>query len=69
MRATPEDDTAPGGDFTEIDVDVLEVIVPAAEPKRTDDAFARFEPVMVTVVPPTVVPEVGVKEVMVGAAT
>jgi hypothetical protein len=69
VSATPADETAPAGDFTVIDVAVLAVTVPAVEPKRTAEAFARFVPVMVTVVPPAVVPEVGVKDVIVGAAT
>jgi hypothetical protein len=69
VSATPADETAPAGDFTVIDVAVLAVTVPAVEPKRTAEAFARFAPVMVTVVPPPEGPDVGVKEVIAGAAT
>ena len=69
VSATPADETAPAGDFTVIDVAVLAVTVPAVEPKRTAEAFARFAPVMVTVVPPPEGPDVGVNEVIAGAAT
>jgi hypothetical protein len=69
VSATPADDAAPAGDRTVIDVAVLDVTVPAVAPKRTAEAFARFVPVMVTVVPPADVPEVGENDVIAGAAT
>ena len=46
-----------------------EVTVAALPPKLTALAVARCVPVMVTEVPPVVVPDVGVKVVMVGAGT
>ena len=50
-----------------IEVDELAVIVPAVVPKSTAVAPIRLVPVMVTEVPPAVVPEVGDIEVTVGA--
>ena len=44
-------------------------IVPAAVPNSTAVAPARFVPVIVTVVPPAVGPDVGLTAVTVGAAT
>ena len=55
------------GLVTVIEVDELAVIVPAVVPKSTAVAPVRLVPVMVTEVPPAVVPEVGVIEVTVGA--
>ena len=47
----------------------LSLVMPAApEPKSTVFAEARLVPVMVTEVAPAVVPEVGLIEVMIGAA-
>jgi len=52
-----------------IEVAVSVVTVAALEPKSTALVDARLVPVMVTEVPPAVVPEVGLIEVIVGAAT
>ena len=59
----------PTGVVAVIEVAELIVKVAAAEvPNLTALAEARFFPVMVTEVPPAVVPEVGLIEAIVGAA-
>lgn len=55
------------GLVTETDVDVLEMIVAAVPPNVTADGLARLVPMMITVVPPVVGPEVGFILVIVGA--
>ena len=50
-------------------VPVMLKVVAGVDPNVTAVAPFRLVPVMVTVVPPRVVPLVGVKEVMVGAGT
>jgi hypothetical protein len=57
------------GVVTVIDVAVSAVTVPAVEPKSTAEALSRPVPVMVTAVPPLIVPLVGVYDVIVGAGT
>jgi hypothetical protein len=57
------------GDTTVIDVDDTTVtLVPATVPKSTVAPELKPEPVMVTVVPPTVDPTVGVMDVTVRGA-
>ena len=46
----------------------LATIVPAFAPNFTEVGFERFVPVMVTVVPPEVLPDVGEKDVIFGGA-
>ena len=58
---------APAGLVTTIDVAESVVIVADAEPNLTDVALPRFVPVIVTVVPPSVVPLVGLTVETVGA--
>ncbi len=58
----------PAGVVAVIEVAVSAVMVAAVEPKSTGVAPDRLVPVMVTEVPPAVVPEVGEILVMVGAA-
>ena len=55
------------GVVTETDVGLLERIVAAVPPNVTEDGLARLVPVMITVVPPVVGPEVGLILVIVGA--
>jgi hypothetical protein len=52
---------------TEIDVGVLELIVAAVPPKVTVVGVARLLPVIITVVPPVLGPEVGLIREIVGA--
>ena len=59
---TTADPAAPAGDVTVIDVAVLAVIVPAVPPNVTAEAEPKFAPVIVTLVPPAVVPEVGARD-------
>ena len=56
------------GVVTTIVVAFLLTIVPEVPPKVTVDAFERFVPEMVTVVPPSVVPVMGDTEVIVAGA-
>jgi len=62
--------TAPAafaGVVTEIDVALLETIVAELPPNVTAEGLARLVPVMITVVPPLVGPEVGLILEIVGA--
>ena len=54
------------GDGLEVVGDVTVKLVAGVVPNWTAVAPMRFVPVMVTVVPPLVVPDVGVNEAMVG---
>jgi hypothetical protein len=63
-RAAP---AAWAGDTTEIDVAVLELTVAAVPPNVTAVGVARLVPVIRTVVPPELGPEVGLILVIVGA--
>ena len=58
-----------GGLVTVICVPESAVIVPATPPKRTTVAPARPVPVMVTVLPPTVLPLAGDTPVTAGSVT
>ena len=60
---------APAGEVTVIDVAELAVTVPGLPLKATRVAFERFDPLMVTVVPPAAGPMVGLIEVITGAGT
>ena len=57
------------GAVTVICVEVLVTIVAALPPKETPVAAARPVPVMVTVLPPAVVPDVGDRVVSTGGLT
>src|SRR4051794_17899337 len=59
----------PGGLVTMICVSESAAIVPATRPKRTTVAWARPVPVMVTVLPPTVLPLAGDTPVTAGNVT
>ena len=58
----------PAGEVTVIDPAPSAVTVPAVFPNLTAVAFARLEPVTVTLVPPPAGPELGLTAVTVGAA-
>ena len=64
IRAAP---AACAGIVTDIDVALLEVTVAAVPPNVTAVGVARLVPVMTTVVPPVIGPELGLILVMVGA--
>jgi hypothetical protein len=55
------------GAVTEIDVALLELIVAEIPSNVTAEGLARFVPVMTTVMPPVVGPEVGLILVIAGA--
>jgi hypothetical protein len=58
----------PDGDVTVMEPDVSAVTVPGLlPPKSTAVAFARFDPVMVTLVPPARGPELGLIDDTTGA--
>ena len=59
---------APAGEVTVMDPAASAVTVPAVLPNLTAVAFARLEPVTMTLVPPAAGPEVGLTAVTVGAA-
>ena len=59
----------PAGEVAVIDEAESAVMVPAWAPKSTAVALARFDPVMVTLVPPAVEPVTGLIEVRVGGGT
>jgi hypothetical protein len=63
-RATP---AACAGVVTEIDVALLELTVAEVPPNVTAEGLARLVPVMTTVMPPVVGPEVGLILVIIGA--
>jgi hypothetical protein len=62
-RAAP---AAFAGVVTEIDVALLELMVAEVPPNVTAEGLARSVPVIITVVPPLVGPEVGLIVVMIG---
>lgn len=62
--ATP---AACAGAVTEIDVALLELTVAEVPPNVTAEGLVRLVPVMTTVMPPVVGPEVGLIPVIVGA--
>jgi hypothetical protein len=60
----------PDGEVTVMEPDVSAVTVPGLlAPKSTAVAFSRFDPEMVTPVPPPAGPVVGLMPVTIGAAT
>src|SRR5438552_3955647 len=63
VSTAPPDDA---GVVTTICVAESLTMVPGSPPKETETAFARFVPVIVTDVPPAVVPPVGLTLVTVG---
>jgi hypothetical protein len=67
VTATRTVPAAFAGVVTEIDVALLETMVAEVPPNVTAEGLARLVPVIITVVPPLVGPEVGLILVIVGA--
>jgi hypothetical protein len=67
VTATRTVPAAFAGAVTEIDVALLETIVAELPPNVTAEGLARLVPVMITVIPPLVGPDVGLILEIVGA--